>query len=530
MEKIEALGFKSYYGLSPSINFFKPSPDIALNVNDDSSELNILLSDCSDIRHILKSLSESLHPGTNRENPINIYIHETDPENLARDLLLLTIISETQLSFRERMELFTDLYGNTMIRSKTAQYLDDISVEVSRLITEHRKCKSVLMDLIDFDSLKFKERDEIEDIVNCWRLSVPFDIESLRDQRLRAYFKTRYDHRKNLIDWDYNFHIKKFTKFVDKDKYLKFRMTGVAFETRLADSKVSNRSMSSYVEGKKKKSGDSCLVRGFWGDIINSPYIPMGIEVENEEDRKKFDKEYNFQRPYNATDIVEYHVEGYTTKLETLEEYVAPFEIIKEIENYREKKKKDRENKVEEIKEEDEGQEEDNPQEETKEESKQDAEEEAKEVSRDDQKERVLLEGFKRLNVKIHLLTGKIDTLYVKSKFKDLFNIAVLSMRCSDRINKDFNQLLANDCYIMIENGHNLVIFDEKNKVDFVKKLKEQTWEANWKELDDRYAHHCSFQYLGDDAEIPEYREIPDYVRPIDEKTDASTDDGKSDA
>jgi len=201
-------------------------------------------------------------------------------------LLFLTIICETQLSMRERTELFLDLYGNTLIRSRTAYYLDEIAVELSRLITEHRKCTSVLKELVDFETLKFKERDDVEDIINTWRLSVPFDIESMRDQRLRAYFKTRYDVRKNLLDWDYSFNIKKFTNFVDRERYIRFRMTGVAFETRLSEGHAPNRTMSSYIEGKKKKSGDSCLVRGFWGDIINSPYIPLGIEVENEEDRK----------------------------------------------------------------------------------------------------------------------------------------------------------------------------------------------------------------------------------------------------
>ena len=198
-----------------------------------------------------------MHPGVKRENPIHFYLHETEPENLARSLLFLTIISETQLTVRERMELFLDIYGNTLIRSRTASYLDEISVEISRLITEHRKGTSVLKDLIDFETLKFKERDEIEDIVNTWRLSIPFDIESMRDQRLRAYFKERYDVRKNLVDWDYHFHLKKFTKFVDREKYIKFRMTGVAFETRLSEGHSANRTMSSYVEGKKKKSGDS---------------------------------------------------------------------------------------------------------------------------------------------------------------------------------------------------------------------------------------------------------------------------------
>ena len=52
--------------------------------------------------------------------------------------------------------------------------------------------------------------------------------------------------------------------------------------------------MSSFVPGKKKKSGDSIMVRGFWGDIINSPYVPFGIEVFNEEFKKKFFQKINF--------------------------------------------------------------------------------------------------------------------------------------------------------------------------------------------------------------------------------------------
>ena len=42
------------------------------------------------------------------------------------------------------------------------------------------------------------------------------------------------------------------------------------------------------------------MVRGFWGDIINSPYIALGIYVEDDEDRRLFNKEYNMQWPYNA--------------------------------------------------------------------------------------------------------------------------------------------------------------------------------------------------------------------------------------
>jgi len=67
--------------------------------------------------------------------------------------------------------------------------------------------------------LKYKERDEIEDIFSSFLQAHQFDIEKLRDQRLRGLFKERYDHRRNLVDWDYNFYIKEFAKAVNLAEY-----------------------------------------------------------------------------------------------------------------------------------------------------------------------------------------------------------------------------------------------------------------------------------------------------------------------
>ena len=83
----------------------------------------MLVSQCGDIRHILKSLCDTLVEHKKRENPINIYLHEKDLENLCRALLLFTVMCETQLSQRERMEMFLDLYANVMIRERTNAYL-----------------------------------------------------------------------------------------------------------------------------------------------------------------------------------------------------------------------------------------------------------------------------------------------------------------------------------------------------------------------------------------------------------------------
>jgi len=57
---MEALGFISLWGFTPSIDLFKGTSQ---SINGDE-DLNILISECADIRHILKSLSDNL-PTTN---------------------------------------------------------------------------------------------------------------------------------------------------------------------------------------------------------------------------------------------------------------------------------------------------------------------------------------------------------------------------------------------------------------------------------------------------------------------------------
>jgi len=48
-------------------------------------------------------------------------------------------------------------------------------------VTEDSRCKSVIKDLVNFDNLSFKDRDELEEILNSYLKRNPFDIEKLRD-------------------------------------------------------------------------------------------------------------------------------------------------------------------------------------------------------------------------------------------------------------------------------------------------------------------------------------------------------------
>ena len=99
----------------------------------------------------------------------------------------------------------------------------------------------------------------------------------------------------------------------------------------MATGSIPNRTLASDVPGKKKKTRDSVMVRGFWGDIINSPYFAYGHEVWKEPERSRFFKKCNYQSVYSCADISEYNVHGYIHKLEELTEYEFPFERLRYI-------------------------------------------------------------------------------------------------------------------------------------------------------------------------------------------------------
>ena len=77
--------------------------------------------------------------------------------------------------------MFLDLFGNTMLREKSAAYLEGIVKELIQLVTEDDKCTSVLKDMVDFSNLRFKDRDEMEEIFSSYLKKHQFDIEKLRD-------------------------------------------------------------------------------------------------------------------------------------------------------------------------------------------------------------------------------------------------------------------------------------------------------------------------------------------------------------
>jgi len=70
MEALEAAGAIHFWGYTSAINFFSHYKEFP------KTEINILLSGTSDIRHVLRSLSLIKHPN---EIPINVFFHEFMP-------------------------------------------------------------------------------------------------------------------------------------------------------------------------------------------------------------------------------------------------------------------------------------------------------------------------------------------------------------------------------------------------------------------------------------------------------------------
>ncbi len=79
------------------------------------------------------------------------------------------------------------------------------------------------------------------------------------------------------MDWDYQMLLKPYASIIHSKQYWEWRNSGLAFEFGDQTYTIPNRTMASYAEGKLK-SKDSAMVRGFWLDVVVSPYVPIGID------------------------------------------------------------------------------------------------------------------------------------------------------------------------------------------------------------------------------------------------------------
>lgn len=172
-------------------------------------------------------------------------------------------------------------------------------------------------------------------------------MEKLRDQKLRALYKERYDYRTNLIDWDFNMLLIPCAPIVHFYHYKEWRLTGLAYEQRFSKYSQPNRTLSSYASGRKKEDRTSCLVRGYWGDIVVSPYVALGVRCDYPQKDLLF-KKANLKYIGHSVEVSEYNMNYWLHMIERGEEYVRHFrdyyradeETKKKLEERNEEKKK----------------------------------------------------------------------------------------------------------------------------------------------------------------------------------------------
>eukprot|EP00644_Phytophthora_capsici_P007632 jgi/Phyca11/127785/e_gw1.72.87.1 len=285
--------------------------------------INVLLVGPGDVRHVLATIARRRRWEVHR--PVHIYIFERAIEALARDLLLLQVALDADVPLRQRCNLFLEIFGNTRVQERTSAYIEEQAKMLVDLIYNER---GPLADLVDLSHLKMRTHDDLIDSFRSWFQSVQFDVDTLRDHRLRHYYEVRYDYRDNLIDWDYTMKLKKIenASVIHIRQYRNWRSSGVAFEFGDQTYTVPNRTMAAYTEAKKKHHG-SVLCRGLWTDIILSPYISFGVHSEmcNKFVELLFEIHNKGtgveQNRHNTVEIAVYNVLSYLYEIETGTKY-----------------------------------------------------------------------------------------------------------------------------------------------------------------------------------------------------------------
>ena len=269
---LEGIGTIPFWGISPAIDLQDGGRDRPVCP---STPLSIALVGCGDIRHALLTLSRLKRWP---ERDVTIVFVDNEPEVIARHLLLLQIVFDPTLGARECAEVFLEVYGNCRLRPKTMEY---VCIKASELIDLVTNGIGFLSSLVDLSWLKFKDRDDLVDLFQSWRsCKVVFDIVEYRDRRMRSYYEERYDFRSNLCEWDLHMKIRDFHNgsIIHPAWWRRFRMFGLAFEFRDVQYSEPNKTLCGTTEGREK--GRSVLRRGFWGDIVHSPYFAFSTRSE----------------------------------------------------------------------------------------------------------------------------------------------------------------------------------------------------------------------------------------------------------
>ncbi|XP_075949732.1 dynein axonemal assembly factor 3 isoform X1 [Anarhichas minor] len=293
----EGAGCITWWGFSPARDLLSTGP---VRLEED---FNVLLVGSGDPRHILKTIS-----GLKSQESLHVWVIEDSMEVVARQLLLLylALVPKESMGSNEKTEVFLEVFGNGEIRSQTEETLRRAASQLTLSVTE--TLETATHASLNTTLLKFKERDELARIFKLWtqprpsssssECAAPVLMSTAWDYRVRQHLGTRYDSKKSCFDWDLIMKLhEKGCGVINKQQYAQWRERGLAFEMREGVYQRTNPSLlSSRVFSQK---GGKVSYRGYWGDIVSSPYLSFGIETAD----KSLLKTQNGQHIKTAQDI-----------------------------------------------------------------------------------------------------------------------------------------------------------------------------------------------------------------------------------
>lgn len=284
-----------FWGYTPALDLHKE-----LTITDDTKVINILTIGMADARHIIKTISQSYKYEKIR---YNFYVCEKWMEQVARQVLFFNILlePETELGLFERIRLFLELYGNTIIRPPVYRYLYKKASQLINVITDEAYAKKT-MPLFNFNCLKFRERDYMENIFKFWaKPKSSFNIQDAWDFRVRKALGTRYDNRKGVFDWDYHMRLTDIgAGVIFSREYINWRESGIAFTWLETDGSKPNVTLAAGILA----NGMKLHHHGYLGDITIGPFISYGIECDDENMLTQVNHEYKSR----STDVSEYNL------------------------------------------------------------------------------------------------------------------------------------------------------------------------------------------------------------------------------
>ena len=315
-----------FWGFSEARDLLKDLPASSGSAGD-AAPIRALLVSTGDVRHMMETLASIAKRPKDApaHAPIEFAFYEREPEILARHMLLLAIALDFELPRRERAELLLEVWANTLIREKTAAYISAKAKVLGRAIAHE---EGPLAPLFDISALKSRDRDALEAVLRTWDEGVEMDSVKLRDERLRAFYKGRYDHRRNVLDWDHSMELVEMDNcsIVHRIHWREWRMTGIAYEVRDSNYNAPNRTLAAYCTGRQK--GLSVMKRGFWGDVANGPWAATGVSCVD----GRLTNQKGGQHHKSSCDLAYYRVLDWLSSLETGQPFSLKEEDIHDFE------------------------------------------------------------------------------------------------------------------------------------------------------------------------------------------------------